>query len=261
MRIVVCTKEVPDTAAKVEVKDGKVSWGDAPLVINPWDEYAVEEAVLMKENKGAETVTVVGMGTETTKDAIKHALAMGCDDAVLITDPVFAGADTLVTSEAITKAVQKLGDVSLALFGRETSDGNSSQVAVQVGRRLGWNTLTYVATIDSIDFAAGTIKVERLVEEGKQIVESTLPVVISVVKEINEPRYPSFMGIRKASKAEIVEWSAADLAVDSSVKSKVSWPEVYGLPAREGDVEIIEAATVKEAAAELVDRLIEEKVI
>ena len=107
MRIVVCTKEVPDTAAKVEVKDGKVSWGDAPLVINPWDEYAVEEAVLMKENHGAESVTVVGMGTEATKDAIKHALAMGCDDAVLITDPAFAGADTLVTSEAIAKAIQK----------------------------------------------------------------------------------------------------------------------------------------------------------
>jgi electron transfer flavoprotein beta subunit len=221
----------------------------------------VEEAVLLKENHGAESCTVLGMGTETTLDAIKHALAMGCDDAVLITDAAFANADTLVTSDAIAKAIQKMGDVNMALFGRETSDGNSSQVAVQVGRRLGWNMLTYVAKIDSIDFAAGTIKVERLVEEGKQIVESSLPAVISVVKEINEPRYPSFMGIRKAAKAEIAQWSAADLGVDGSVTSKVTWPEVYGLPPREGDVEIITGATVQEAAAILADKLIEQKVI
>jgi electron transfer flavoprotein beta subunit len=258
---VVCTKEVPDTAAKVEVKDNVVSWGDAPLVINPWDEYAVEEGLLLKENRGASACTVIGMGGENTKEALKHALAMGCDDALLISDPVFKGADTLVTSAALAKTIQKLGDVQVAMFGRESADGNSAQMAVQVGRRLGWNTLTYVAKIDEIDFAAGTIKVERLMEQGKQIVKSKLPVVISVVKEINEPRYPSFMGIRKASKAEIPVWSSGDIGFDGGVKAKVVWPEIYGLPPREGSVEMIEGATVEEQAAKLVEKLIAEKVV
>ncbi len=260
MRVVVFTKETPDTAAKVEVKDNVVSWGDSPLVINPWDEYAVEEALLCKENRGASAVTVIGMGAESTKEALKHALAMGADDAILISDPAFAGADTLITSKALAKAIEKLGDVKLAVFGRETADGNSGQVAVQVGRRLGWPTLTYVAKIAAVDFGAGTIKVERLIEEGRQIVESTLPAVISVVKEINEPRYPSFMGIRKAAKAEIPQWGAGDLGVDSA-GSKVKWPEIYALPPREGEVQLIEGATVEEAARKLVEKLIEEKVI
>jgi electron transfer flavoprotein beta subunit len=261
LRVVVCTKEVPDTAAKMEVKDGKVSWGDAPLVINPWDEYSVEEAILLKEQRGADSTTVIGMGGESTKEALKHALAMGCDDAILVSDPAFQGADTLVTSEALSKAISKVGDVGIAVFGKETSDGNSSQVAVQVGRRLGWPTLTYVSKIVNIDWAGGKITVERLLEEGKQTVESGLPAVISVVKEINEPRYPSFMGIRKASKAEIPTWGAGDINYNASVKAKATWPQVNALPAREGSVQIIEGATPQEAARKLVDKLIEEKVI
>lgn len=261
MRVVVCTKEVPDTAAKVEVKpDGSISWGDAPLVINPWDEYAVEEAILLKENKGATGTTVIGMGTDATREALKHALAMGSDDAVLISDPALKGADTLVTSTVLAKAMEKLGDVGLAVFGRETSDGNSGQVAVQAGRRLGWPVLTYVSKIVDINFTDCTLKVERLLEQGKQIVESRLPAVISVVKEINEPRYPSFMGIRKASKAEIPVWSAADLGMGDA-KPRVTWPEVYAPPAREGEVTIIDGASTEEKARKLVDKLIEDKVI
>jgi electron transfer flavoprotein beta subunit len=261
LRVVVCTKEVPDTAAKVEVKDGKVSWGDAPLVINPWDEYSVEEAILLKEQRGGDATTVIAMGGESTKEALKHALAMGCDDAILISDETFAGADTLVTSEALSKAIAKLGDVGVAVFGKETSDGNSSQVAVQVGRRLGWPTLTYVSKIVNIDWTGCKITVERLLEDGKQTVEATLPAVISVVKEINEPRYPSFMGIRKASKAEIPAWGAADINYNTAVKAKASWPEITAPAAREGSVQIIEGATPEEAARKLVDKLIEEKVI
>lgn len=260
MRIVVCTKETPDTAAKVEVKPGgEVTWGDAPLVINPWDEYAVEEALLLKD-KGATAATVLGVGTEATKEALKHALAMGADDAVLISDPAFAGADTLVTSRALAAAINKLGDVGLVLMGKVTTDGATGQTPVQVGRRLGWNTLTYVFKILEIDFGAGTVKVERLLEEGKQIVTSKLPAVISVVKDINEPRYPSFMGIRKAARAEIPTWGAADLGIDT-VQAKVQWPELFALPPREGACELIEAETPEQAAALLVERLIAEKVV
>jgi electron transfer flavoprotein beta subunit len=245
----------------MEVKDGVVSWGDAPLVINPWDEYTVEEGLLLKEKHGAESCTVIGMGTESTKEALKHAIAMGCDDAYLVSDPALAGADSLVTSHVLAKAIGKLDNVGLVVMGKQAIDGDTGNTAVQVGRRLGWNTLTYVFKIREIDFAAGTIVVERLLEQGKQICTGKLPAVISVVKDINEPRYPSFMGIRKASKAEIPTWNAGDLGVDNSITAKVTWPEINSLPARTGEVEIIDGASVQEKAAKLVEKLIGEKVI
>lgn len=261
MRVVVCTKETPDTAAKVEVTpEGDVTWGDAPLVINPWDEYAVEEAILLTD-RGATGTTVLGVGTEATKEALKHALAMGIDEAVLVSDPAFQGADALVTSHVLAKSVEKVGDAGLVIFGKMTTDGGTGATPVQVGRWLGWPTLTYVFKIREIDFDARTITVERLLEEGKQIVQASLPAVISVVKDINEPRYPSFMGIRKASRADIPTWSAEDIGTDAAVTSKVTWPEVRELPQREGECVMIEAATTAEAATLLVDRLVEEKVI
>jgi electron transfer flavoprotein beta subunit len=261
VRIVVCTKETPDTAAKVEVKEGAVTWGDAPLVINPWDEYSVEEGLLLKEKHGADACTVLAMGTESTKEALKHAIAMGADEAVLVSDPALAGADTLLTSHVLAQAIKKMENVGLVIFGKQAIDGDTGQTAVQVGRRLGWNTLTYVFKILEIDFGAGTIKVERLLEQGKQICTSKLPAVISVVKDINEPRYPSFMGIRKASKAEIPVWSAGDIGLDVGVTAKVKWPEIMSLPVRAGEVEIIQGGSVEEKAATLVEKLMAEKVV
>jgi electron transfer flavoprotein beta subunit len=261
VRIIVCTKETPDTAAKVEVKEGVVTWGDAPLVINPWDEYSVEEGLLLKEKHGAEACTVLAMGTESSKEALKHAIAMGADDAILVSDPALAGADTLLTSHVLAQAIKKIENVGLVILGKQAIDGDTGQTAVQVGRRLGWNTLTYVFKIMEIDFNAGTIKVERLLEQGKQICTSKLPAVISVVKDINEPRYPSFMGIRKASKAEIPVWSASDIGLDAGVSVKVKWPEIAPLPVRAGAVEIIQGGSVEEKVAALVEKLMAEKVV
>ena len=261
MHVVVCTKETPDTAAKVEVDaDGNVTWGDAPLVINPWDEYAVEEGLRLKEEHGGEC-TVLAMGSPSTHEALKHAVAVGCDEAVLVSDPAFENADTLLTSYVLAQAITKMGDVNLAIFGRQAVDGDTGQTAVQVGRRLGWNTLTYVFKIVEIDFEAGTIKVERLLEEGKQICESKLPAVLSTVKDINEPRYPSIMGIRKAAKAEISTWSAADIEADSAIQAKVQWPAITAPPARQAETEVIEGDTPEAVASALVDKLISEKVI
>lgn len=261
MHVVVCTKETPDTAAKVEVAaDGTVAWGDTPVVLNPWDEYSVEEGLLLREAHGG-TCTVVAMGGEMTKEALKHAVAMGCDEAILVSDPAFANADTLVTSHVLAKTIEKMGDVDLAILGRQAIDGDTGQTAVQVGRRLGWNTLTYVINIAEIDFDARTIKVERLLEEGKQICESRLPAVISTVKDINEPRYPSFMGIRKAAGMDIPTWSAADIGADGGITAKVQWPEISAPPAREGEVEIIEGEAPEDIASTLADKIIAEKVI
>jgi electron transfer flavoprotein beta subunit len=264
LRVVVCTKETPDTAAQVEVTpEGEVSWGDAPLVINPWDEYAVEEALQLLD-RGATGTVVLGAGDELTREALKHALAMGMEQAILVSDPVLEAADPLQLSHALAQAIKKLdGDdpVGIVLMGKITTDGNSGQMPVQVGRRLGWTTLTYVFKIREVDFDAGTITVERLLEEGKQIVQAQLPVVISVLKDMNDPRYPSFMGIRQASRAEIPVWSASDIALDDTVQPRLRWDEISAPPARESTCEIIEAPSAAEAAAELAQRLIDEKVI
>lgn len=259
MKIVACVKQVPDSAAKVVVENGQVTWGDAPLVINPWDEYAVETALRTQETHGGE-VTVISLGGENAKEALKHALAMGCQNAILISDPKLAGADSLLTSQVLAAAIAKVGDVDLAFFGRQAIDGDVGVTAAQTARFLGWPALTLVSAIDSLDSNAHTISVERSIEEGRQIVEAKLPATVSVVKDIAEPRYPSFMGIRKASRAEIPVWSVADLGVEVSAPV-VTWPEITNPPKREILTEIITGDSPQEIAAQLVDKILEEKVL
>ncbi len=260
MNIVVCVKQTPDTAATVTVQDGVISWGDAPLVLNPWDEYAVEEALRIREAHGGK-VTALSLGPEDAKEALKQALAMGCDEAILISDPAFEGADSLAVSKALAAAIGKLEAVDLAFFGKQSVDSDTGLTGAQVARRLSWPSLSLVASITEMDPDGRSITVDRLLEEGRQTVKAELPAVVSVVKEINEPRYPSFMGIRKASKAEIPQWSQSDLPLDGGVESALSWPSVSAPPKVETTCEIVEGETPEAVAAKLVDRLLEEKVI
>lgn len=259
MNIVVCVKQTPDTAATVTVQNGKASWGDAALVLNPWDEFAVEQALRTKEAHGGK-VTAVCLGAEGAKEALKQALAMGCDEAVLISDPAFDGADTLVVSAALAAAIQKLASVDLAFFGRQSVDSDTGVTPSQVARRLGWPALTLVAAVAAVDPTGRTIEVERMLDEARQRVRAPLPAVVGVVKEIGEPRYPSFMGIRKASKAEIPTWSAADLGT-SLPQPALSWPTVTAPERAATTCEMITADTPAAAAAKLIDRLMEEKVL
>ena len=265
MKVVVCTKQTPSTTAVFSVDNGSVSWDDPggkPNVVNPWDEYGVEEAIRLKENHGATDAIAISMGDESSQDALKTCLAMGCTGAILVSDPAFAGSDSLGTARILAAAINKVGDVQVALFGKQAIDGDSGQTVVQTARKLGWTPLTAVSAIKEI--GAGSITVERLTDEGRVTVTAPLPVVVGTVKELNEPRYPSFMGIRKANRAEIPTWSAADLDIDGpvgAVASKVDWSDVYTLPPRVGEVEIIEAGSAAEQAELLVDKLFEEKVI
>ncbi len=260
MNIVVCVKQTPDTAATITVQDGKVSWGDAPLVINPWDEFAVEQALRTKEAHGGE-VTAISLGPEEAREALKHALAMGCDKAILVSDPAFAGADSLVVSKALAAAIQKLGPVDLIFFGRQAVDSDTGVMGPQVARRLGLPILSLVAAVTELDPAGKTITVERMIDEGRQVVKSPLPAVVSVVKEINEPRYPSFMGIRKASRAEIPVWDAAAIGLSQVPSPVLSWPEVVAPPKIEVQCEIIQGDTPQATGERLAERLIAEKVI
>jgi electron transfer flavoprotein beta subunit len=189
---------------------------------------------------------------------------MGCDEAILISDPALKGSDALATSYVLAQAIKKLGDVDMVIFGKQAIDGDTGLTPVGVARRLGFAPLTYTIKIAELDPAAKTIKVERLLEEGRQIVTAKLPAVIGTVKDINEPRYPSFMGIRKAAKAAITVWSAADAGCDpakiGAAGSATLWPSVHALPAREGAVEFFDG-TPEEIAVKVADKLIADKVI
>ncbi len=259
MTIVVLTRSTPDTAAKVEV-DGKgaVTWGDAATVVNPWDEYALEEAILQAKASGGKSV-VLAIGADLHNDALKQGLAMGLDEAVRVWDDALAAADSLAYATTAAAAINQIGGVDLVICGKESVDVGTDQHIYQTARKLGWTMLSYVSKILAIDFAAKTIKVERLLEEGKQIVTSQLPAVISVMKDINEPRYPSFIGIRKASKAVIPVWSLADLGI-SAPAPLTQVVAFKNLPPRDSKSELIEG-TPEEMAAKLVDRLLEEKVL
>jgi len=261
LHVVVVTKSTPDTAAAVTVKgDGTVDWGDS-LVVNPWDEYAITEAVLLKGSHQL-TATVLTVGGEEHQEALKHGLAIGCDSAIRVWDDALSGADSLGYAEAVAAAIRKLGDVDLVIFGCELADIATDQHIYQVARKLGWTMLGYVAKIEAVDFSAKTIRVDRLTEHGTQTVSSTLPAVISVVKDINEPKYPTFIGIRKAAKAEMPVWSTSDLGLAAAALAPQARQVRYqALPTREGAVEMIEGASAQEKAAKLVDKLLEEKVL
>jgi electron transfer flavoprotein beta subunit len=190
---------------------------------------------------------------------------VGCDEAVLVSDLSFAGSDVGASAYILARAVEKAGGVDLVLLGRQAIDGDSGLTPAQLSRQLSWTLLTHVIKIVELDPQAKTIKVERLMEEARQVVTAQLPAVISVVKGINEPRYASFMGIRKASKITIPTWTAADLSVDparvGARGSVVSWPKMSPLPAKEVKVEMISGDSPQQIATGLVDKLIAEKVI
>jgi len=256
LKIIACIKQVPDSEAKVKAEGGQVSWGDAPLVINPFDEYAVEGALQQKEATGG-TVTALCIGPESAKEALKHALAMGADDAILVSDPALSNIDTVGAARILAAAIQKVGDVEMVVFGRQTLDNGSGLTPAQTARVLGWPMLGLAG---QIKVEAGSAQVERVIEEGRQIVKAKLPAVVSVVQSIGEPRYPSFMGIRKASKAEIPVWSLSNIGA-SAPAPLVTRTELMNPPSRESSVEIITGESPAEIAEKLADKILAEKVL
>lgn len=264
MKVVVCTKQTPSTTAVFTVNNGQVSWSDPggkPQVVNPWDEYAIEEAIRLTEKHGATEAVAITVGPEEAKETLKTGLAMGLSDAILISDPAFEGSDGLGTARILAAGITKTG-ADIALFGKQAIDGDTGMTPVMVARVLGWTPLTFVSAIEKIE--GGKITVKRLVESGTQTVSAELPVVISVVKEINEPRYPSFMGIRKANRATIATWTQSDLSISGAYGrgvAKVDWSNVYAMPVIETVTEFITGDSPADVARKLADKLFEEKVI
>ncbi|MBI5944768.1 MAG: electron transfer flavoprotein subunit beta/FixA family protein [Chloroflexi bacterium] len=256
MKIIACIKQVPDSEAKVKAEGGQVSWGDAPLVINPFDEYAVEGALQQKEALGG-TVTVLCVGGESAKDALKHALAMGADDAVLVSDAALTDLDTVGAARVLAAAINKIGGADMVIFGRQTLDNGAGLTPAQTARIIGWPMLGLAGQI-KVD--GGSVTVERVLEEGRQTVSAKMPVVLSVVQSIGEPRYPSFMGIRKASKATIPVWSLADISV-AAPAPVITRSELINPPSEETAVEMITGDSPTEIADKLADKILAEKVL
>ena len=259
MKIVVFVKQVPDSTANVVVENGQIDWGDAPLVINPWDEIAVEAALMQKESLGAEVVAV-SLGSEGATEALKHALAMGCTEAVLISDPALETLDSLAAARVLAAALEKVGSVDLAIFGRQSIDSETGLTASQAARLLSWPSLTLVSEIKNLDSDAGKVIVSRTIEEGQQVVEAHLPAVLSVGKDFAEPRFPSFLGKRKAAKVEIPVWSLGDLGIEAPV-SVIDWAEKLNPPEKDIVTEMITGSSAGEIAEKLAEKIIVEKIL
>ena len=256
MKIIACIKQVPDSEAKVKAEDGKVTWGDAPLVINPFDEYAVEGALQQKEANSSSTVIALCIGPESAREALKHALAMGADEAILVSDPALNEVDTVGAARVLAAAIQKVG-ADMVVFGRQTLDNGAGITPAQTARVLGWPMLGLAGQIKVQD---GTVSVDRVIEEGRQTVSAKLPLVVSVVQSIGEPRYPSFMGIRKASKATIPVWSLSDLGA-SVPEPVVTRIELMNPPVQETSIEIITGESPTKIADKLADKILAEKIL
>jgi electron transfer flavoprotein beta subunit len=216
----------------------------------------VEGALQQKEATGG-TVSALCIGPESARDALKHALAMGADEAVLVSDPALNEIDSVGAARVLAAAIQKIGGADMIVFGRQTLDNGSGLTTAQTARVLGLPLLGLAGQIKVQD---GSVTVERVTEEGRQTVSAKLPAVVSVVQSIGEPRYPSFMGIRKASKANIPVWSLGDLGIEAPA-AVVARIELMNPPVKDTVVEMITGETPEAIAETLVEKILAEKVL
>ncbi len=212
MRIIVLVKQVPETGAvKMDEETGTMVRAGVEAIVNPLDLYAVEAALALKETQGAE-VTAVSMGPPAAAKALREVIAMGVDAGVLVSDSAFAGSDTWATGYTLAAAVRRLKGADLILCGERATDGDTGQVGPQTASFLDLPVATYVSSIDAV--TTGHIRVSRLVEEGYEGLDISLPALITVVKEVAEPRLPTLGGKKRARNADIPVWTADDLDVD-----------------------------------------------
>jgi len=215
MNIVVCLKQVPGTT-KVEIdpQTNTLIREGIENVINPFDTYALEEGVRLRERYGGK-VTAVSMGPPQAEEMLREAISVGADEAILLSDSAFAGADTWATAYTLARAIDRLEKCDLAICGRQTIDGDTGQVGPELAEMLGIPFVAYVSQIEEIN--SESMRVKRMVEDGHEVIETPLPVVLSVVKEINVPRLPSLRGLARSKSAVIPVWTAEELGVDKNM--------------------------------------------
>ena len=259
MNMIVCVKEIldPEIPAKSFKVDSQAKRAikpqDIQLVISDYDESAVEAALKIKDSLESK-ITVISLGSESAKNIIRRCIAMGADEGVLISDPLFDDSDSYATAFVLAEAIKKLGDFDLILCGRQEGDWDAGQVGSAVAEFLGIPSVTMIGNIEVKD---GRMAVERVVSDGREMVEVPLPALVTVSSEIGEPRYPSFRRVREASKKEIPTWNAQDV---TPAKSRNKMLSLF-VPPREAKCEFVAGETPEEAGANLALRLKEVKSI
>jgi electron transfer flavoprotein beta subunit len=267
MHIIVCIKQTPSTSnVQIDSKTGTLKREGMPAAINPFDEFGIEEAVRIKEKLPGSTVSVVTMGPPQAEEALRDAIARGCDDAYLVTGPEFRGADTWATSYTLQMAIKKIAEVKrpfdLIICGKQTNDGDTGHVGPGVAAWLDIPNAAYIGRVEEVK--EGSITVRRMMEDGYDVLQMPTPCLISVLKEINEPRVPSLKGKLAAKKAVITKWDASAINAEKAKICLSGSPTIvlksFTPPPRTGG-ERVAGATAPEKAKNLVARLKELKVI
>ncbi len=268
MLVVACVKQVPDTTqVKVDPDTGTLIREGVPFIMNPFDTHALEESLRLKDKYGFR-VAVISMGPPNTEITLRKALALGADETVLLSDRAFGGADTLATSMALAEAIKRLNqreEVAIVVCGRQTIDGDTAQVGPGIATRLGYAQLTLVDRIESIDLEAGKVRVRRRMGGRREIVEAPLPAMISVLREINRPRYPRVPMRLMAEEAPVTLWDNKEMKLrEDTVGLKGSATQVRKIfsPERaKGEILAGENDKPEEAARLLLGKLIEKDLL
>ncbi len=263
MKIVVCVKQVPDTADIKWTENNTMVREGVESIMNPFDEYAVETAVRIKESNPDTTITAITMGPLQAKDVLKRAIAMGADEAMLISDKKFAGADTQATSRTLAAAIRnKVGEFDLIICGMYAIDGDTAQTGPSIAEHLKIAQVTYAK---EIEYTGGqSILLKREVDEGSQKAEMMLPGVVCMLKCDYEPRKPSIKGTMKANKTQIPEYNLEDLGLEHSdvgIKGSPTFVSKAFRPEARESGEIIQAASAREAAEQLIEKLKRDKIL
>lgn len=256
MKIIVCAKQVPDTnIIKIDPVKGTLIRDGVPSILNPDDANALEAALQLREQTPGSTVSVVSMGPPQACAMLRECLAMGADNAYLLSSRAFGGADTCATSTTIATGIKKIGDYDIIFAGRQAIDGDTAQVGPQVALRLGIPEVTYVQKVR--EFKEHSVVVERQLEDGYEVVECQTPCVLTCVKELNTPRYMSVGGIESAYQQEITVWNENDVKLspdECGLKASPTQVMRSFTPAPKGKGEML-SGSISEMSATLVKKL------
>lgn len=263
MRIIVCVKQVPDTnEITINPETGTLIRDGVPSILNNDDANALEQALRVKDANPDTEVIVISMGPPQAKTMLQECIAMGADDAILLSDRALGGSDTWATSNALAAGIRQVGDFDLIFAGRQAIDGDTAQVGPQIAEKLSVPQVTYVKEFEMKD--SGEIIVKRALEDGYEVLKLKMPCVLTAIKELNTPRYMSIPGILKAGKAEIKVWGADDIKVDNTVVGlKASPTNVFRsfTPKPKGKGITVEGDTPKALAANLLAGLRKKHII
>jgi len=268
MRIAVCVKQVPNPdalAAVLRIDEAGMAAllpPGHPQVMSPFDEQAVEAALRIRDKLGAAVkITAVTLGPESARAVLKQALSLGADDGVHLLDPAFDGSDAYATARALAAALRKLGDVDLVLAGRQAADWDAGIVGMGIAELLGLAAVSYARAIEPID---GGVRVERVLQDGFETMEASLPALVTISNELGEVRKPNLRETMRAARKPVAVWTASDLGLaagDVGAAGARRVLERLYLPQKDGACEMIDAATPAEQAARLIARLRESRVL